>query len=100
MYMSVDVWRSDGDYDDDLSWPLKADVTIALLNQLEDKNHYSKTIAIDTNHRNYAECPTFIPHSELELNPVKKIQYLKDDTLYFRVTVNVLNNDWLKCTNV
>ena len=73
-------------YDDDLSWPLIADVTITLLNQLEDKNHYSKMAPVNVEHYGNVliEYPTFILHSELGFNPVRNTQYLKDDALYFR----------------
>ena len=100
-HVAVEVWSYDGDYDADLSWPLKADVTVALLNQLEDKNHFSirqlPSILLTVNMKSVL--PSSLNYSKLEHNPVKKTQYLKDDTLYFKVTVN-LNNGWLKCTNV
>ena len=40
----------------------------------------------------------FIPHSALGHDPVKNTQYLKDDTLYFRVFVEVVDHKpWLQC---
>ena len=42
--------------------------------------------------------PHFIPHSELTCDKFKSTQYLKDDTLYFRVLVEVDNHKpWLQC---
>ena len=39
----------------------------------------------------------FIPHSALAHDPVKNTQYLKDDTLYFRVSVEVAEQKpWLR----
>ena len=42
-----------------------------------------------------------IPHSQLGRDPVKNTQYLKDDTLYFRVSVDIPDyKPWLhvQCT--
>ena len=103
LHLSVDLTLLSGSYDDDLSWPLIADVTITLLNQLEDKNHYSKMTPVNVERNRYGnvliEYPIFILHSELGFNPVRNTQYLKDDALYFRVSFK-LNNNWLKCSNV
>ena len=86
-----------GDYDDTLEWPFKGEVTIELLNQLEDKNHHKCT----TNPvlsvprvagKHYGDGwgkPKFIEHANLRLSVRNNCQYLKDDSLYFRVTVNV-----------
>ena len=64
-------------------------VTITLLNQLIDEQHYTKT---------GRDFPTFIPHTMLDYNPGRKTHYLKDDTLYFRVTVDIPNHKpWLEC---
>ena len=41
----------------------------------------------------------YIPHSELSRNPASNTQYLKDDTLYFRISVEVSDHKpWLECT--
>jgi hypothetical protein len=41
--------------------------------------------------------PQFTPHSALAHNPVQNTQYLKDDTLYFRVSVKVADHKpWLE----
>ena len=78
-----------------------------MLNQLEDKSHHIKTLSItakDNVHamknprdRRALGFPKFIHHSELAHDPVKNT-YLKDDTLYFRVSVEVPNHKpWLEC---
>jgi TNF receptor-associated factor 4 len=100
-----------GEYDDILEWPFHGEVTIELLNQLEDENHHKKVVLFNestsqqsksrvigqecaTNGRGY---PQFISHSQLDVNPSLNCQYLKDDTLYFRVSVEVTSNTkpWL-----
>ena len=100
--VSVFVYHIKGDNDTNLSWPLKAEVKVTLLNQLEDQNHFSKTIVYNSSEDLFAEVwllgANFIPRSELGYNSVKKTLYLKDDTLYFRVLVKEANN-WLRCTD-
>ena len=99
-HVSMDIHLDPGEFDKELSWPFKADVTITLLNQLQDNNHYSKIITAEcVTVEDYVQCPMFIPHHELYLNPFQMRQYLKDNALYFRVTVLEANN-WLKCTYV
>ena len=67
-------------------------VTIDLLNQLEDKNHHmwsGKKSSVN-----------LIRHSMLEHDQKRNVQYLKDDTLYFRVTMDIPNHKpWLECKN-
>ena len=67
---------------------------LTLLNQLEDKNHMARTVTFNATHNARAgglpwgyNC--FIPHSGLARDPVKNTQYLKDDTLYFKMSVEV-----------
>ena len=90
-----------GRYDTSLEWPFMGKVSFTLLNQLEDKNHHTMSVAI--NNARAAGPPwgfaTFIPHSALAYDPDKNTQYLKDDTLYFRVSVEVADHKpWLECT--
>ena len=90
-HVSVYVPMMAGEYDDELKWPFLGKVTFTLLNQLEDRNHYSKTLKLTNDEKarvgdrwGYAQ---FIRHSALGLDTGKNTQYLKDDTLYFRLTV-------------
>ena len=91
-----------GEYDDTLEWPFQGEVTVELLNQLEDKNHYKDVTFF--NHETPDDCKSrkeeeeedtggwgtdqFIPHTDLGLNSSTNTQYLMNDTLYFRVSVN------------
>ncbi|XP_011407490.1 PREDICTED: TNF receptor-associated factor 5-like [Amphimedon queenslandica] len=99
-----------GEYDDTLEWPFQGEVTIELLNQLEDKNHWKRTLLFDESTDD--DCKQrvregsstsgwghmqFISHGELEYNPVFICQYLKDDSLYFRVTISK-TKPWLALT--
>ena len=102
-HVSVFVYILKGDNDDNLKWPFIGTVKIELLNQLEDKSHHLMTVPFnqekDAHVGSVWGYPTFIPHSQLSRNPVKNTQYLKDDTLYFRVSVEVSGHKpWLECT--
>ena len=102
-HVSVYVTILEGKHDAKLKWPFVGNVTIEILNQLMHKNHYQRRIHIGQemnvlvgNGRGYTK---FIPHSELAHDPVKNTQYLKDDTLYFRVSVDIPDHKhWLECT--
>ena len=91
-----------GEYDDILEWPFQGEVTVELLNQLEDKNHYKIAISFNDktpepykkrkekeDTKGWGTMYHFIPHTKLGLNSSTNTQYLMNDTLYFRVSVNV-----------
>ena len=95
-HVSVYINLLKGEYDDRLEWPCIGKATITLLNQLEDKNHLTVGLYLD------ALCveskihfgKELIKHSELTQSA--NTQYLKDDTLYFRLSVEVANlKPWL-----
>ncbi len=85
-HVSVYLLIISGENDDELNWPFVGLISIELLNQLRDKNHHSDYIHIfpDFNGDNYS-LQHYIPHSYLESNS----PYLQDNTLYFRVSVNM-----------
>ena len=102
-HVSVFTPLLEGVYDAGLKWPLVGRVTITLLNQVEDKNHHicSLPCLADDNRRvgSVWGRSQFIPHSALAHDPVRNTQYLKDDTLYFRVSVEVADRKpWLECS--
>ena len=104
-HVSVFVYILEGRNHSKLKWPFIGSVKIELLNQLEDGNHHILTVpykvednALVGDNRNW-DYPQFIPHSKLDHNPSNNTQYLKDDTLYFRVSVKVPDHKpWLECT--
>ena len=111
-HVSVYAHLMKGDNDDSLTWPFTGTVTYELLNQLEDKNHQTYTIApfpadndkvsgrVVNGERGVGwGCPKFIPPTELDYNADKNCQYLKNDTLIFRVSVEIPDyKPWLECT--
>ena len=109
-HVSCYVCLMAGEYDDTLEWPFKGEVTVELLNQLEDKNHMKSTLkfnestSLEPRQRVVGKqyglgwgYSKFISHSELSLNSFLNRQYLKDDTLYFRVSITVTSKTkpWL-----
>ena len=101
-HVSVFIPILQGKYDTELSWPFVGEVTFTLLNQLEDNNHETGIVTMDLARDTIVGkswgLSKFIPHSELAHDPVKNTQYLKDDTLYFRVSVEVSDHKpWLEC---
>ena len=109
-HVSVGAYLMKGRNDDNLSWPFTGEVTITLLNQLEDENHYTDTISFPQNNessrrvvsgerasRGYGRTK-FIPHTQLDAH--WNCQYLKDDCLFFRIEVTPPKPEkpWLACT--
>ena len=100
-HVSCSVNLMPGEYDDTLEWPFQGEVIVELLNQLEDKNHLKQVIPFNDvtpdkykNRKKQEDykiwgLSQFIPHTDLGLNSSTNTQYLMNNTLYFRVSVNV-----------
>jgi hypothetical protein len=102
-HLAISTTVLNGDYDDLLKWPLIGKYTCTVLNQLQDRDHYTVTLSIGSRRNVVAGCcmgrPIFIPHATLAHDPDKSTQYLMDDRLYFRVSVEVPDRKpWLRCT--
>ncbi len=105
IHMSVYAKLLEGSYDAILSWPFVGTVTFTLLNQLSNRDHHTMTLEYDKNSK-FGYChdtygySKYISHSALSHDPVNNTQYLKNDTLYFRVSAQVRESKpWLTCTN-
>lgn len=93
-----------GQYDSEMNWPFAGSITVQLLNQLADENHYTRRINPKVQQRDVDKagtlprgCAKYIGHSELYHDSVKKTQYLKEDTLYFKVSVQEADpKPWLE----
>ena len=105
-HVTVSVHLMRGEFDDDLKWPFRGDITIQLLNQLEDKEHHERTIQFTNNFPNQISgritkgnrakgrgFDEFILHHELSFNCTHHYQYLKYDSLQFRVSKVELMHD-------
>ena len=100
MFPSACFYRKEN-IDSELKWPFTDHVSVTLLNQLDDANHHEVlTTAQNTREEDYLfGAPEFIPHYDLSYYPFTNTEYLKDGTLYFRVSVNAYDHKpWLECT--
>lgn len=99
--ISVCACPVNGDEASAVSWPFIGELHMTLLNQLENKDHYSQTIDVYLAQGGslFSE-PDFISLDELEdPDPNNSIQYLKDDTFYLRMSVEIADHKhWLECT--
>jgi TNF receptor-associated factor 4 len=100
-HVSVYAYLMKGANDDYLPWPFTGNVTVELLNQLEDKNHHSMSMkftsdvdivsqrVLDEERSNLGlGWQKYISHSDLGYNRDKSRQYLKDDRLHFKISVD------------
>jgi hypothetical protein len=95
-FVSVHLPVLKGKHDTRLKWPFTGEVTLTLLNQLEDRNHLSNVLVLSRRDNvcavrdpggNGWGLGEFIHHSQLQYMPCMNTQYLKDDALYFRVEI-------------
>ena len=94
-----------GEYDDNLEWPFRGEVTVQLLNQRNDVNHCEGALIewgdYSSDDIDFMVCVArvqeaqqhgpewgyheFIPHRRLGYNAGKDCQYLMNDCLKFQV---------------
>ena len=103
-HVSVKVYPLAGDYDTRLKYPAKFTITLELLNQHRDQDHYTKEIhcevkdkggmyrAYNLDNTGIGHERKFIPHAALGWNADKQTQYLKNNCLKFRVSKLVVDN--------
>ena len=112
-HISVFAYLMRGLNDDNLTWPITGAVTYELLNQLADKEHHQETITYPEDEdgeytRRVVDAERapdgwgraqFISHVDLSCKSIT-CQFLKDDCLYFRISVKAAPNpkSWLTCT--
>lgn len=109
-YVDVLVHTMKGEFDSRLQWPFKGEITVQLVNQKEGGEHYEKKLVEcnDSTEEGYndvfdrlMECSKseqgwpvlseFISHADL-YKPEEGKEYLKNDTLKFRVTKVVVTS--------
>ena len=85
-HASVSVHLMQGEFDDQLNWPLKASITIQIMNQFGEHHHHTKDITINfenrVTHRKKGGgfgAPSFLPHHDLES------KYVKNDRIYLLI---------------
>ena len=85
-----------GEYDETLQWPAKLSITIQLLNQHRDQNHYTQSQEMEWNKQTceitelqwFGSPPSdsiFIHHDALQWNAEEHTQYLQNDSLTFKI---------------
>ena len=97
--VAVAVYSLNSDHDAELKFPVKFTITVQLLNQHRDEDHYTRDIQCEINtrerigsvRRSIGADYTFIPNADLEWNRDEQTQYLKDDCLRFRITKIVMH---------
>ena len=100
-HVSVFLRLMKGENDDALTWPIGYKCTVTLLNQLKDEGHHTHVINKSRVLKGTASgYSRFIPHTKLDLQEEEQCQYLKDDSLYFRVQVDLIPavKPWLVIT--
>ena len=99
-HVSVFVYLMRGDNDDNLKWPFKGNIKVSLLNQLEDGQHLTDEVwspnekipqraCMRITERERAQSGRGIAkyalHRDLGCQDIKNQQFLKDDSLFFRL---------------
>ena len=106
-HLSVFINLMPGANDDQLQFPLTGTFSVSLLNQLKDEDHFTRSINFDCSvrevyrNRKYVQddCSwgwyEFISNSFLGFH--QNTQFLKDDILYFKVSVIITSDskNWL-----
>ena len=104
-HVSVFIRLMRGEYDDNLLWPFRGVIMFQLVNQRADEGHVKCTIPFDDSTPDTSAGRVsddelartgrgldLIPRSALHYDKTKNTQYLKNDSLEFRVTqVTVLS---------
>ena len=98
VHLSLFIRLMKGECDECLKWPLSLKIIIMLLNQIDDSDHVSHTVDYNdasekVNSRvikgNMARSGrgrgNFLPLTDLAEDQTKKVQYLKNDCLFFKV---------------
>ena len=103
-HVSVFVCLMRGEYDDRLIWPFRGAITIQLLNQISDREHFEDTICFDNEAGSYSHRVIssarasdvygefeFIHHTEVEaISPTTR--YIKDKCMKLRVVKVVVHS--------
>ena len=99
-HVGVSVFMMKGEFDSHLKWPFMGEINIQLVNQKEGGENTEKKFTSDCNDKvsfqrvpYYADIAfrgrgydNFISHTDLYVNPELGKEYLKNDTLIFKVT--------------
>ena len=91
--ISAYLYLKEGDNDDSLSWPVEVEVCLKVLNQRGDHNHHNFTtkIRFEREYDDYQRISyPFLSFSELQYNPAKDCEYLKNDCIIFELYIKAI----------
>jgi len=104
-HVSVYFYLKRGEYDDKLQWPFRGRFVIQLQNQLRNAGHWediltfsssvpevyrSRVTNSERSDRGWGK-HMYIPHGFVVFNPLTRSQYLRENTLYFKIFTAVNN---------
>ena len=104
-HVSVFLRLMKGENDDTLTWPIRYKCTITLLNQLKNAGHHTciinspkdeddidciSRVLSGEKHDTGWGFARFIAHTKLDHQGKEQCQYLKDNSLYFRIQVELI----------
>lgn len=83
----VELHHKEGEFDDQLEWPMRCILTVTILNQRCDKYHLERSASLDLEKKNLVDIR--IPYSDIRRPSQNGAQYVKDDCLRFRLQVKL-----------
>ena len=84
-----------GEFDDQLKWPVKVTITMQLINQYRETNHYTTDRTLEWQRASDPDAKfcNYTSYASLEWNASKGTLYLNNDQLYIRVTRVIVHVD-------
>ena len=81
----IELTNLASEHDDRLQWPMRCTMTVTMFNQAGDHDHYVQTWDLDVRKGKYFTRSLYYSID----NPPRSVQYLKNDSLKFRVDVRL-----------
>ena len=85
--IDIELTNLSSEHDDRLQWPMRCTTTVTLFNQAGDHHHYVQTKGLDVEKGKY-NCTMDIDYFTIDYPP-HRVEYLKNNTLKFRVDVRL-----------
>ena len=85
--INIELTNLPSENDNSLQWPMRCTMTVTMFNQAGDHDHYVQTRDLNVEKGNY-NCNMGIYCNKIDYPP-RGVQYLKNDSLKFRVDVSL-----------
>ena len=85
--IDIELTNLPSEHDDRLQWPMKCTMSVTMFNQAGDYDHYVETRDLDVRKRRYND-KIRIVYNTIDNSP-RGVEYLKNDSLKFRVDVSL-----------